>query len=315
MKENFWIIGAIIAILIISFSTYNYLNESSDIIKVGYLPSDHHAALIVAEEMKMFEKQGLKVQLVPFQSGSDIAKALSLGKIDIGYSGITPITEAISNGKDLKIVAPVNLEGSGIVIRKENEISPKSLINQTVAIPKQGSIQDVLLYIYLKNNNISRSEINYYYSEVPMMPLGLKEGSFNAYVAWEPFVSTGKDYEYGNILVNSSDIWKDHPCCVVVTTTKFINKNPVILREFLKVHVESTQYINNNPEVAIVSMAKKMGDSEKVEKNAMSNIKYIALTNPEFIQNTLKMVKIQEEMKYINKNLSYSQIFDFGYLI
>ncbi len=314
MKKNFWIIGTIIAMLIISFSTYNYLNESSKIIKVGYLPSDHHAALIVAQEMKMFEKDGLKVQLVPFHSGSDIADALSLKKIDIAYSGITPITEAISNGDDLKIVAPVNLEGSGIVIQKENEIYPKSLINQTIAIPKKGSIQDVLLYIYLKNNNISRTEINYYQSEVPMMPLGLKEGSFNAYVAWEPFVSMGNDYGYGNILVNSSDIWEDHPCCVVVTSTDFINKNPVILRKFLKVHIKSTQYINNHPEVAIVSMAKKMGSSEKVEKEAMSNIKYIALTNPEFIQNTLKIVEIQKDMEYINKNLSYSQIFDFRYL-
>ncbi|HSO25769.1 MAG TPA: ABC transporter substrate-binding protein [Methanobacteriaceae archaeon] len=314
MKENFWIIGAIIAILIISFSTYNYLNESSEIIKVGYLPSDHHAALIVAQEMKMFEKQGLKVQLVPFNSGSDIAEALSLQKIDIAYSGITPITEAISNGDDLKIVAPVNLEGSGIVIQKENEISPKSLINQTIAIPKKGSVQDVLLYIYLKNNNISNSEIYYYPSEVPMMPLGLKEGLFKAYVAWEPFVSLGNDYGYGNILVNSNDIWENHPCCVVVTSTDFINKNPVTLRKFLKVHVQSTEYINNHPEIAIISMAKKMENSEKVEKQAMSNIKYIALPNPEFIKNTLKMVKTQEEMKYINKNISYSQIFDFGYL-
>jgi NitT/TauT family transport system substrate-binding protein len=101
---------------------------------------------------------------------------------------------------------------------------------------------------------------------------------------------------------------------VVVTSTDFINKNPVTLRKFLKVHVQSTEYINNHPEVAIISMAKKMENSEKVEKQSMSNIKYIALPNSEFIKNTLKMVKTQEEMKYINKNLSYSQIFDFGYL-
>lgn len=314
MNKNFWMMGIVIAILIISLSTYNYVSESSQIIKVGYLPSDHHAALIVAQEIEMFEKEGLKVQLVPFNSGSDIAEALALGKIDIGYSGIAPITEAISKGNTLKVVAPVNLEGSGIIIKKKDKISPESLINQTIAIPKKGSIQDILLYLYLKNNNISYHNMSYYKSEVPMMPLGLKEGSFGAYVAWEPFVSVGNNYGYGNILINSKNIWEDHPCCVVVTSTEFIEQKPDTLRKFLKVHSESTQYINTHPEVTIKFMSNKLGDSEKVEKDAMSNIKFMASPDTEFVQNTLKLVKIQQEMKYINKNLSYSHIFDFSYL-
>lgn len=314
MNNNFWIIGIFIAILIILLSTYNYVSESSQIIKVGYLPSDHHAALIVAQDKGMFEKQGLKVQMVPFHSGSDIAEALALGKIDIGYSGISPITEAISKGNSLKVVAPVNLDGSGIVIKKEDRMSAESLINKTIAIPKKGSIQDILLYIYLKDNNISSQEINYYNSEVPMMPLGLKEGSFDAYVVWEPFVSEGNNQGYGNILINSKNIWENHPCCVVVTSDEFIKQKPETLRKFLNVHTEATQYINTHPEAAIKLMSNKMGDSEKVEKDAKENIKFIASPNSEFIKNTIELVKIQQEMKYITQNISYSQIFDFSYL-
>lgn len=314
MNNNFWIIGIFIAILIILLSTYNYVSESSQIIKVGYLPSDHHAALIIAQDKGMFEKQGLKVQMVPFHSGSDIAEALALGKIDIGYSGISPITEAISKGNSLKVVAPVNLDGSGIVIKKEDRMSAESLINKTIAIPKKGSIQDILLYIYLKDNNISSQEINYYNSEVPMMPLGLKEGSFDAYVAWEPFVSEGNNQGYGNILINSKNIWENHPCCVVVTSDEFIKQKPETLRKFLNVHTEATQYINTHPEAAIKLMSNKMGDSEKVEKDAKENIKFIASPNSEFIKNTIELVKIQQEMKYITQNISYSQIFDFSYL-
>ncbi len=314
MKKNLWTVGIIIAFLIISLATYNYLNESQKIIKVGYLPSDHHAALIVAQQKGMFEKEGLEVQMVPFHSGADITYALSLGKIDIGYCGITPVTQAISNGYDLKIVAPVNLDGSGIVIPNNVNISATSLVNKTIAIPSKGSVQDILLYIYLKQNNVSTQNINYYKSEVPMMPLGLKEGSFDAYVAWEPFVSMINVYDYGNVLVYSKNIWENHPCCVVVTSDKFIKEKPGKLRKFLKVHVMATQYINEHPNETAAMLYTKMGTSLKIEKEGISEIEYLASYNSEFDQNVLKMVKIQQQMGYIKNNLSYSQIFDFNYL-
>ncbi len=314
MKKNLWMVGIIIAFLLISFATYNYLNESQKIIKVGYLPSDHHAALIVAQHKGMFEKEGLKVQMVPFNSGADITHALSLGKIDIGYCGITPVTQAISNGDDLKIVSPVNLEGSGIVIPNNVNMSPTSLINKTISIPSKGSVQDILLYIYLKQNNVSRQGITYYKSEVPMMPLGLKEESFDAYIAWEPFVSMVNVYDYGNVLIYSKNIWENHPCCVVVTSNDFINQNPEKLRKFLKVHVMATQYINAHPDENAEILHTKMGTTLEIEKEGISEIEYLALPNSEFSLNVIKMVKIQQKMGYIKNNISYSQIFDFEYL-
>jgi NitT/TauT family transport system substrate-binding protein len=314
MKKNLWIVGIIIAFLIVSLGTYNYLNESQKIIKVGYLPSDHHAALIVAQKKGMFEKEGIEVQMVPFHSGADITYALSMGKIDIGYCGITPATQAISNGARLKIVAPVNLEGSGIVIQNYYNISSTSLINKTIAIPSKGSVQDILLYIYLKQNNINMSSISYHDSEVPMMPLGLKEESFDAYVAWEPFISMINVYDYGNVLIYSKNIWNNHPCCVVVTSNKFIKQNPEKLRKFLKIHFMATKYINAHPNETATILYKKMGTSLEIEKEGISKIEYLASPNPEFNQNVMKIIKIQQQMRYIKNNISYSQIFDFSYL-
>lgn len=313
MEKKLWIMGIILALAIISLATFHYLNESPKIIKVGYLPSDHHAALIVADQKGMFEKEGLNVQMVPFHSGVEIAEALSKGKIDMGYSGITPITAAISKGADLKIVAPVNLDGSGIVTQKD-ENSAESLINETIAIPSKGSMQDILLYLYLKKNNISSQEVKYIPYEVPMMPLSLKEGTFNAYIAWEPFVSMSNMYGYGNVLVQSEDIWKDHPCCVVVTSDQFIEKKPEILRKFLKVHTEATNYIQTHPEANILLMSEKMEDSTTVEKESISHIKYVSHPDSKFIKNVIEIIKIQKEMGYIKNNISYYQIFDFNYL-
>ena len=314
MDKNI-LIGIIILSLVVMGSTFNYLSISPQIIKVGYLPSDHHAALFAAKELEMFEKEGLKVQLVPFNSGADLVEAAEQGKIDIGYCGISPVTMAIDGGAPLKVVAPVNLEGSGIVVSKSSNISTaQNLSGNTVALPRKGSIQDILLHIYLENNKINPENVKMIEYEVPMMPLGLKEGSFDAYIAWEPFVSSGKNYKIGNVLAYSHEIWSDHPCCVVVARDDFIKNKPLTLSKFLIVHVKATEYINKNPEKNIGILSKKMGSLSDVEREGLNNIQYISLPDPQFNANVLKMVEIQKKLGYVKHDLTYDQIFDFRYL-
>lgn len=315
MKISFWVAGLAVVTIILILSTYNYFDEGSNIIKVGYLQSDHHAALIFASEESMFEKANLKVHLVPFHSGEDVVEALAKGRIDIGYCGITPVTQAIARGKNLKILAPVNLEGSGIVVHKGNNINNASdLKGKTVAIPSNSSMQYFLLQIYLKNHNLSTPDVKYYQSEVPSMPFSLDEKNFQAYVAWEPFVSAGEIYNYGGVLQYSENIWKDHPCCVIVSSNDFLKKNPDKVRTFLEVHENSTNYIINNPEINSELMSKKIGLSPEMEEEGIKHIKYISVPDSNFIQNVLKIVQIQQNMGLINKNLTASQIFDFNYL-
>jgi NitT/TauT family transport system substrate-binding protein len=309
------IAGLLIISLIMLGSTYYYLSEEPNIIKVGYLPGDHHAALFAAKELKMFEKEGLDVQLVPFNSGTDLVEALEQGKIDIGYCGITPVTMAIDKGVSLKIVAPVNLEGSGIIVSKKSNITrPKDLSGKKVAIPHNGSVQELLLHIYLEDNKVDPSTLNYLTEEVPMMPLGLKEGSFDAYIAWEPFVSESEDYGFGDVLLESQNIWPHHPCCVVVVKDEFIKNRPLTLSKFLKVHVSATNYINKYPEKNIIFLSKKIGTLSDLELEGLAHVEYIALPDFKYEENLLKMVQLQKHMDYIKNNLTLNQIADFSYL-
>lgn len=315
MKINFWVVGLIIVFFTIVLSTYNYLDEGSNIIRVGYLPSDHHAALIVAQQESMFEKANLKVHLIPFHSGEDLIEAMSHGKIDMGYCGITPVTRAISKGEDMKIVAPVNLEGSGIVVRKGlNITTANDLKDKRIAIPSNSSMQFFLLQIYLSNHNMSSQDVKYFKSEVTSMPFNLDENSFQAYVAWEPFVSAGEIYNYGEVLSYSENIWKDHPCCVIISDENFIKQNPDKLRRFLEVHHNATDYINKNPTKNSELMSKKIGLSPEIEKEGIKHIDYISIPDSNFVPNVLKIVQMQQKLGLINNSLSSNQLFDFSYL-
>jgi NitT/TauT family transport system substrate-binding protein len=316
--DKYNILKLLVIIFIATFlvyNTYNYVQVKEATINVGYLPSNHHAAVFVADELNMYTKAGLNVNLVPFRSGKEVIAALEKGQIDIGYCGIAPATAAISEGAPVKIVAPVNTGGSGVVgeLNSSSNLS-EDLTGKTVAIPSKGSVQDVILHDLLADNNISTSEINTIELESPLMPESLRNGKINAYVAWEPYVTAAKVNGYGRVLMYSDDWWNNHPCCVVVASYKFIENNPSELSRFLKAHVKATTFIINNKEEASQIVAQKLGSSEVLEAESLNHLNYTCCPNQNFTQNVYQFMEIQMRLGYLSQFPSNDSLYDFEFL-
>lgn len=312
MDKKILVVIAIIAVIIAVYGIYNYTAQPKGEVVIGHLKSDHHAALYVALAKGMFEKEGIKVKTIEFKAGPELMRAIASKQIDIGYVGTPPAVTSISKGVPVKIIAAVNEEGSGIVVKKGSGIhSISDLKGKTVAIPMKGSIQDVLLKMVLKQHNIDPKDVNIVEMDVPMMPKALQAGRIDAFIAWEPYVTMAKMKGYGDVLMYSSEIWKDHPCCVVIARDDFINNNPEIVKKFLKVHVEATNYIIAHKDEVASIISKKLGTPVDVEKEAMTHIKYTSVPSQD---NIMKFVKILKQIGYIKKDLTKEDIFDLRYL-
>lgn len=315
MNKISYILISCILIIAVLYGTYNFYTVSEKTVVVGYLHSNHHSALFVANAKNMFENEGIRVQLVPFRSGSEIVKAAESGKIDIGYCGITPVTMAIDDGIHVKIVGAVNQEGSGVVVGKNSNINNiADLKGKKIAIPQKGSVQDILLKEMLIKNNIRVDEVNITTSEVPYMPESLLFKKFDAFIAWEPYVSVASLDDNETALAYSKDIWQYHPCCVVITTDSFAKKEPDNLRKFLNVHTKATDYINNNREETALITSKKLGTDLEVEEEGLKHIEFVSIPTDEFIANVYKFIEYQKQLGYIKNNITSHQLFDFQYL-
>lgn len=308
-------IGLIILVVLMVYGSYDYYTVTSDTIVVGYLPSNHHSALFVASALGMYQKEGLKVQLVPFKNGADMIDAANKNQIDVGFCGITPITSSIDKNSTVKIVAPVNEEGSGIVVKKSSNITNVSdLAGNTIMEPGPGSIQDVLLRYLLLKNNISTSNINITKLEVPLMQEALDNGKASGYIAWEPYVTQANLTGDDRVLIYSSDLWNDHPCCVIFATQNMMTKNPEQLRKFLKVHQEATNYINGHLNDTALIVSKKLGTNYNIELESLKHVEFIAIPNDDYDNNLLELVNLQQHFGYVNNNLTLSQIVDYSFL-
>ncbi|MDI9437751.1 MAG: ABC transporter substrate-binding protein [Euryarchaeota archaeon] len=309
-------LGGLVAMMIVlSYATYHYLQVEDETITVGYLPSNHHSALFIAQEIGMYKKANLKLRLVPFRSGSDLIRAMKMGQVDVGYCGIAPVTMARSNGTRIKVVATVNTEGSGLVIPSATEGNlSQALQNKTVAIPRSGSVQDVLLHQLLQANNLSTTQLSIIELETPLMPPSLKNGKIDAYLAWEPYVSSANISGDGKILAYSDQWWDNHPCCVIVAREEFIQKDPSRLSRFLKVHQEATLYLKNHPEDAARIVSEKLGTSLQIQREALKHVNFQYHPDPDYTMNMERFMKLQQSLGYLETIPSTDDLYDLRFL-
>jgi len=315
MKKYLLPLGFIVLAVLLVYGTFNYYSVTSDTIVVGYLPSSHHSALFVADALQMYEKEGLRVQMVPFRTGSEMMDAANKNQIDIGLCGIPPVTRAIDENSTVKIVAPVNEDGSGIIVTKDSGISNASdLEGKRILEPSEYSIQDLLFRYMLMENNVSSSSIIISQLDVPLMQGDINSGKADGFVAWEPYVTQANVSGNDTVLEYSSGIWNDHPCCVVVATKNMMTKKPDQLRKFLKVHVEATDYVNANLNDTALIVSKKLGTNTNIELSSLEHVKFIALPSDNFDNNLMKMVNIEQQLGYVNNNLTLNQIVNYDFL-
>ena len=318
---NKLVMGCLAVILIITLSgaylsgAYSY-NHPKDTVRIGYLANDQHsAALAVANAKGMFEAEGIKVELQQFNVGADIVIAMAAGQIDVGYVGIAPATMAIDKGMPLKIVGAVNEEGSGIVIQKNSTINNLTdFEGYTLVMPSKGSIQDILLNYLLQKNNINPESIDIREMQTSLMPDALQSGKIEGYIVWEPYVIQASSGGYGKTFMYSDEIWKNHPCCVIIASDNFMKNNPDKLKKILKIHQNATDYIYSNKNDTISILSKKFKISFNTEKEVLNHIKFVVVPDKDFMSNSLKIVSIQRQLGYVERNLTQNEIFDPSYL-
>ena len=310
--NKFFTILLIITLLGLTLGTYHYYTYMQNTITIGYLPTEHDSALFVADYKNMYQSEGINVRLVPYSNGADMVKGLKSGQIDVGYCGVVPVISAVGKGDPLKIIASVNEEGSAIVVKKGSNITNISdLKNKRIAVPNNGSVQAGLLDYVLLENNITLNDVNITEVESSYMTQDLALNKIDAFMGWEPYPSTAEYENVGTVLEYSGDIWNKHPCCVIVTTENYSASHTAILKKFLEVHSNATDYVNNHKDETAEIVSKKLGTNEEVIDEGLKHIQFDSNLSTTFVDNVMKFVYVQQKLGYLKNNLTESQLFNF----
>ena len=284
MKRSVCIVQLFALLMVGSASHFAVADEPA--IRVAVLQSDiHQLAFWVALEKGFYAKNGVSVELAGvFKAGPEIMTAFSAGELDMAYVGEAPATTAVANNAaSVAVVAQVNTEGSALVIAKGNTAikSLADLKGKMVAIPGHSTVQDFLLRKALNNAGIDPASVNIIVVKPPEMISALRTGQIDAFIAWEPHPSKAATMAVGQNLATSAGMWPGHPCCVLVTDTGFLAKQPKKVRAVVAAHVQATDFIRHNPEAAIDIGVKSTGMDEATVRKAMQNVHFTYELNVE----------------------------------
>ena len=250
-KITFVLVLALAAFLVMgsaSAGLFDFLG-GDDTVKIGYLPSDHDAALFVADQQGLYEENNISVELVQFNNGGDLMTAMASGDVDVGYVGISPVLSSVAAGVPAKVISAAQTEGSGIVVTTDSGISDAAgLKGQTIATPGEASIQHVLLSYYLDQNGLSLDDINESAMKVPSINDALKTNNIPGAITFQPYVSIAEANDNIEELADSSEILPGHPCCVVVASQDFLDNHADAAKVIVAIHENATQFINDNIE-------------------------------------------------------------------
>jgi len=227
-------------------------------LRLGYFGNVTHAPAVIGEEQGLFAKalgDGVDIQYVYFNSGTEAIEALFSGAIDASFIGPNPAINgfAQSDGEALRIVAGTTSGGASLVVKPEIT-SPADLAGKTLASPSLGNTQDVALRAWLKTQGYETDTTGG--GDVSIVPqanadtlTAFKDGSIDGAWVPEPWATRLVLEGGGKVLVNEADLWPNGQFVTthLIVETNYLNDHPDIVKGLISGLLDAIDFANSDP--------------------------------------------------------------------
>jgi NitT/TauT family transport system substrate-binding protein len=264
-----WASNILLAILLITASATG-AQQKPLILRVGYFPNITHAQALVGRAGGQFEKavgSGVQIEWKAFNAGPSAIEAMFANAIDLTYVGPNPTVTGYvrSQGDAIRVIAGAASGGASLVVRQGAGIQKASDFHgKKVATPQQGNSQDVALRAWLRANGLKSREKG---GDVQVLPITnadqftlFLKGQVDAAWAPEPWAARLVHEAGGRIFLDERDLWPNHEfvSANLIVRPKYLKEHPDAVKNFLRAHVELTDWINKNPAQAKQIMNKQL---------------------------------------------------------
>ncbi|MGQ4873471.1 MAG: ABC transporter substrate-binding protein [Promethearchaeia archaeon] len=289
---------------------------------IGHLSTAYHTNFILNNIENIENSLNTRIKWIMFGTGPLMIKAFLKNKIHAGYMGLPPAIIGINKGCPIKCVAGGHVEGTIMIasknynnIEKMNgnlEKTLKQFENKIIGVPSRGSIHDVILNYYLEKTNLINSIKVKNYKQPEFIAVDLKRNRIAAGVGTPALAVFAKSIMDAHLILKPEDIFKYNPSYGIFFLQKIISEEPELIQNFLSFHKNACFLLRENPLKAaeIISKTFKIAPIHYIESIIKISPKYCAALSEDYINTTMKFVKILYKLGYISKELSKQDIFN-----
>lgn len=206
----------------------------------------------------------------------------------------------------------------------EGSSMDKKTLILTVAVAAAIVLAGVATALYLRGDSDDDS-VRYVTMAPSLMDGWLAANESDAYIAWEPFVSSSVVDGTGRVIMWTNEIMPNHPCCVVAVSEEFLDRpdGEALAARFLKAHIEANKWMaealsdqdGSNYTLLLEMSAMFTLRSAAVVEEGLEHVKYGYEMNDEFLSALKQFTEMYIESNIITNetltDLGYGNVSDF----
>lgn len=229
--------------------------------RIGWQVGDVSTVLTLAVEKKLFEAEGLRVELKGFPAGPAMLPALAAGEIDIAWMGEFPTTSGYANGLPIEVFLVPHMHKSHIRVIGNPASGVKTLADlkgKKVGVSIGSTSHHHLLRAIAMAKLTPRDVTLVNLAPANMVPAYLS-GQVDAIVTWEP--GAGEVEARGGIRLATTESLGTITGILWVARSEYVRKNPQDVQKFLRAWEKATDEYRRNPAESMKYEAKRLNQS------------------------------------------------------
>jgi NitT/TauT family transport system substrate-binding protein len=218
------------------------------------VPVTIYAPLFVAVEKGYFAEEGMRVELLPVEGGTENVIQVSAGNFEVAGGGIgAGMLNAVARGIEFEIVAPLHTERppltSPLVVSKarydSGEITEVAdLAGKKISTNSKGAATEYWLWRALQQGGLDFPDVEVLGVGFREVAPALENGSLDAGILGEPLATLAEDQ--GLITRLSQDFIEGFTSTVIFYNKEWATANPELAAGFVKAYIRGARDLNGD---------------------------------------------------------------------
>jgi NitT/TauT family transport system substrate-binding protein len=231
-------------------------------------PISEQANVFAAQEFGWFKEQGLDFEFVTGAGGGEALRHLLAGNADFAFTNVEPVLFGVEQGAQVQAVYNIYPKNvfNVVSLKSRNITRPQDLKGKRIGVYSMASGTRHNLLVILHSVGLRESDVEVVSTGV--LNFGpLMEGRVDGTAATDTGLWAAQQKGLGEVNVMWARDYLDIPTDVFVVRAETAQKQPDLVKRFLRAYRKGSQWMLDHPEKAAELAVKYAIDGQDVRRN------------------------------------------------